>query len=271
MKIISGRRQNIFFLGAAFLLMLFYWSGCSSHQVQSPYPDGNYPAPATTKPDGTPLATQRPYTVNGRTYNPLPTAEGYQERGTASWYGPNFHGRSTSNGEKYNMEAMTAAHKTLPMNTWVRVTNTKTGQAAVVRINDRGPFVDKRIIDLSKAAARQLGVLGPGTAPVEVVALGYRRQGTGVNNIPAQYEAPASYGDGLFTVQVGAFSSQSNAESLARRLKAVWGETFVLPYDRGDQIFYRVRVGKFTRLELAENLQSRLRAAGIGEALAIGW
>ncbi|MDR1396793.1 MAG: septal ring lytic transglycosylase RlpA family protein [Desulfarculales bacterium] len=261
-------RESLIFLSIT-LLISFSCLSCGSKKAT--YPDGSYPVPATTKPDGTPLPTQRPYTVNGRTYNPLPTAEGYRETGIASWYGPNFHGRSTSNGEKYDMEAMTAAHKTLPMNTWVQVANIKTGQSAVVRVNDRGPFVDKRIIDLSKAAARQVGVLAPGTAMVEVTALGYRRQGTGVNNVPAQYEQPASYNEGMFTVQVGAFTNQNNAERLAGQIRANWGETFVVRYDRGDQIFYRVRVGRFTRLEQAEALQSKLRDAGLNEAITVGW
>ena len=256
-----------------FLLALVV-AGCGSRSVppvSTSGNDGNYPLPTTTKPDGSPLATQRPYTVGGRTYTPLPSAEGYREIGLASWYGPNFHGKSTSNGEKYDMEAMTAAHKILPMNTWVRVSNVKTNQTAVLRINDRGPFVDKRIIDLSKAAARQLGVLGPGTATVEVIALGYRRQGTGTATVPAQYDAPASYNDGLFTVQVGAFSSQENANRLAQQLKAAWGETFVVKYDRGDQIFYRVRVGRFLQLNQAESMQEKLRAAGQAQAIAVGW
>lgn len=253
------------------IMVVFALAGCSSRVPNTHYPDGSYPVPGTTKPDGSPLATQRPYTVGGRTYTPLPTGAGYQETGLASWYGPNFHGKSTSNGEKYNMEAMTAAHKTLPMNTWVKVTNLKGGQTAVVRINDRGPFVDGRIIDLSKAAARQVGVLGPGTAKVEVVALGYQRQGTGTATVPAQYDQPASYDDGVFTVQVGAFTIKDNADRLAARLKSVCGETSIQRYDRGDQVFYRVRVGRFAKLNLAEAMQARLREAGYTGAFAVAW
>jgi rare lipoprotein A len=257
------------------LSFLITLSGC---WTRSPSPagthpgDDQYPLPSTTTNDGKLLATQRPYTVNGHTYNPLPSAAGYQEIGLASWYGPNFHGKSTSNGEKYDMEAMTAAHKTLPMNTYVRVTNLNSKQSAVVRINDRGPFVESRIIDLSKAAARGLGVLGPGTAKVEVVALGYRRQGTGGNtSTPAQYEQPASYNDGVFTVQVGAFSDPKNADNLLAKLKSQWGEAFIQRYDRGDQIFYRVRVGRFTTLQSAQQFTQRLKAAGYGQAVAVGW
>lgn len=262
------KKQVYLLLLAALLLAL---SACSSRRVPGVPGDENYPTPTTTKPDGSPLATQRPYTIGGRTYTPLPTGEGYREVGMASWYGPNFHGKSTSNGEKYDMEALTAAHKTLPMNTWVRVTNQQTGQNVVVRINDRGPFVDTRIIDLSKAAARQTGVLQPGTAKVEVVALGYRRQGTGTATVPAQYDQPVSYNQGVFTVQVGAFANQDNANRLAEQLRRVFGETTVQRYDRGDQVFYRVRVGKLSSLDLAKALQERLRAAGHGGAIAVAW
>lgn len=265
-------KKDVCLLGIVALLLAL--SACSARKmpgVQHPPGDENYPFPTTTKPDGTPLATQRPYTINGTTYTPLATAEGYREVGLASWYGPNFHGKSTSNGEKYDMEAMTAAHKTLPMNTWVRVSNINTGQNVVVRINDRGPFVDSRVIDLSKAAARDTGVLQPGTAKVEVVALGYRRQGTGTATVPAQYDQPASYNTGVFTVQVGAFVNQDNAKRLAEQLRAAYGSGDIQRYDRGDQIFYRVRVGKFSSLDDAKNMQQRMRAAGHGEAFAVGW
>ena len=108
--------------------------------------------------------TQRPYTVNDQKYSPIPDAQGFSEEGLASWYGKDFHGRKTSNGEIYDMYAMTAAHKILPMNVFLKVTNLNSGQSAVVRVNDRGPFVKSRIIDLSYSAAKQLGVVGPGTA-----------------------------------------------------------------------------------------------------------
>ena len=169
------------------------------------------------------------------------------------------------------MESMTAAHKTLPLNTWVKVINTSNGKTAVVRINDRGPFVDGRVIDLSKASARELGVLGPGTAPVEVVALGFRKPGTGVAGRPAQYQAPASYEEGLFTVQVGAFANEGNARRLAAGLGRSWPQVAVVRFDRGDAVFFRVRVGKLKELAQAKDLQIRLRAAGQDEAFAVAW
>ncbi|MDR3090038.1 MAG: septal ring lytic transglycosylase RlpA family protein [Desulfobulbaceae bacterium] len=118
-----------------------------------------------------PPATQRPYVIDGVTYYPIPSARGYAEQGVASWYGPGFHGRKTSNGETYDMYEMTAAHKTLPMDTRLFVKNLDNGSQTVVRINDRGPFIDGRIIDLSHSAARALGIVERGTARVKIVAI----------------------------------------------------------------------------------------------------
>jgi len=233
-------------------------AGCA--QKVSPPPRGSQP--------GHP-ATQRPYTIKGRTYHPIDTAAGYRQRGQASWYGPGFHGRRTSNGEVYDMHQMTAAHKILPMNTWVKVTNLASGKEAVVRVNDRGPFVDGRIIDLSRAAAVKLGVIGPGTALVEVEALGYKKSGRPASDKPQDYRAPASYRAGPFAVQVGAFLSESNAWRLAARLRPEWGQVKVVRYDRGDQVFHRVRVGKLDDLDKARELQAKLRAAGFRQAFAV--
>jgi len=116
-------------------------------------------------------ATQRPYTIDGITYYPIPSAKSFTEQGLASWYGPGFHGRMTSNGETYDMYGMTAAHKTLPMDTRLLVKNLENGTQIVVRINDRGPFIDGRIIDLSHSAARALGIIERGTARVKIAAI----------------------------------------------------------------------------------------------------
>ncbi len=118
-------------------------------------------------------ATLRPYTINGKRYYPTVVSVGWKQDGIASWYGPDFHGGTTSNGERYNMYAMTAAHKTLPMNTMVRVTNKRNGRSVVVRINDRGPFVSGRIVDLSYTAGKRIGIDKTGTAPVRLQVLGF--------------------------------------------------------------------------------------------------
>jgi len=122
---------------------------------------------------------QKPYEVDGKRYNPLRNHHGFQQRGIASWYGRKFHGRKTSNGEVYDMYGLSAAHKTLPMGVYVKVTHLKTGRQLTVRVNDRGPFVAGRIIDLSYGAAKQLGIVESGTAEIRLEALGYAQNNQG--------------------------------------------------------------------------------------------
>lgn len=256
----AGRlmRLAVTILGLA--LIAGFATGCAKRKAPRPRPSG--PAPP---------ATYRPYTIKGKTYRPMHDARGYVETGRASWYGPDFHGRRTASGEVYNMEAMTAAHKTLPINTWVQVTNLENGREARVRVNDRGPFVDGRVIDLSRAAARKLGVIGPGTARVRVRALGFARAGSFVSGRPTRFTRPASYRTGVFTVQVGAFTNPRNARRLAAKLRPQWGKVAVLRYDRGDKVFHRVRVGKLKTLDQAKRMQARLRQAGFSRAFAVAW
>jgi rare lipoprotein A len=194
-------------------------------------------------------AYQRPYTVNGKRYEPLATHEGFVQTGTASWYGKDFHGKKTSNGEKYDMNAMTAAHKTLPLGVFVKVRNTSNGHEAIVRVNDRGPFVKGRIIDLSYAAAKKLGVDTVGTAPVRIEALGYRVSGA------EKYQAPETYDIGSYTIQVGSFKDQQNARRLSDELKKRYGFSEVQLTNIHGEDFYRVYVGKYTSLHAAENAE----------------
>ena len=196
---------------------------------------------------------QKPYVVNGQRYDPIRNHSGFVEEGRASWYGKKFHGRKTSNGETYDMYAMTAAHKTLPMGVYVRVTNTQTGQQTVVRVNDRGPFVAGRIIDLSYSAANKVGVVGPGTAPVRIEALGFKAGSSSAGQIV--YTQPKSYDIGTFSVQVGAFSVRSNAERLAAEMRVKYGHTAINEGWVNGTRFYRVWVGSFPSLEIAENIK----------------
>jgi rare lipoprotein A len=189
------------------------------------------------------------YEVEGRRYHVLEGSDGYVERGVASWYGREFHGKSTSNGEVYDMYGLSAAHKTLPLPTTARVTNLANGKSVVVRINDRGPFRKDRLIDMSYGAARDLGMLSAGTALVEVQALREDTSGSGPviggaapdipNKAPArQAEPPTMY------VQVGAFGESANAEELKRRLAARGFDNVVIRYDaRKAPALYRVRIG----------------------------
>ncbi|NOR50189.1 MAG: septal ring lytic transglycosylase RlpA family protein [Desulfuromonadales bacterium] len=204
--------------------------------------------------------TQRSYEVNGERYQPIASAKGYSEKGLASWYGKKFHGRKTSNGETYDMYAMTAAHKTLPMNVHLKVTNLANGRSTVVRINDRGPFVRSRIIDLSYSAAKELGVVGPGTAPVHIEALGYRDETqTGATQ---RYKQLPSYDVGPFMVQVGAFTVKANAYRLAEKLKSQYGSSAVVEGWVNGQKFYRVRVGLYGSMALADDALLQIEVNG---------
>jgi rare lipoprotein A len=169
-------------------------------------------ADATPRPE--PLArygNQSPYEVFGRKYYVLPSSEGYHERGTASWYGSKFHGRRTSSGEPYDMHLATAAHRSLPLPTYAEVTNLDNGRKVIVKINDRGPFKDDRLIDLSYGAALRLGMIGTGTARVDVRAIDVGHAKT--------VAAAAPSGSGDTWLQAGAFSRREGAEQLAGRLR----------------------------------------------------
>jgi rare lipoprotein A len=158
-------------------------------------------------------ATMRPYRVRGVTYYPSVVKAGDTFSGMASWYGPDFHGKRTSNGERYNMWEMTAAHKTLPMNTIVEVTNKRNGKKVIVRINDRGPFVATRIIDLSKAAAKKIDMIATGTAPVKLRVLGFEQKGKKV--VPTakrlQHLSKKMSMAGRYALQIGSFTKINGA------------------------------------------------------------
>ena len=210
---------------------------------------------------------QKPYTVDGKRYDPLMGHEGFAQDGLASWYGEDFHGGPTSNGETYDMHAMTAAHKTLPLGVYVRVRNKRNNSEAVVRINDRGPFVSERIIDLSFAAAKQLGITEAGTAPVHIEALGYRlTDGSG----PAPYRAPASYDTGDFAIQVAAFTSRENAERFASRMRRSYGSAGIQDAMVKGSRFFRVRVGKYASLVKAEKARGEFERGGHKGSFVVG-
>jgi rare lipoprotein A len=210
--------------------------------------------PEASKP-GLP-AWQKPYTVFGQRYEPLDNHYGFIQTGVASWYGSDFHGKNTSNGEKYDMNAMTAAHKTLPLGVYVNVKNMDNGREAVVRVNDRGPFVKGRVIDLSYAAAKKLGIDAIGTAPVRIEALGYR------GSSPGQYKTVASYDEGNYTVQVGSFREYGNAQRLSENMKRRFGFSEIHMTDINGGTFYRVYAGKYTSLQSAEEAEKEFSESG---------
>ena len=201
------------------------------------------------------------YVVNGRRYHVLPTARGYVERGIASWYGRKFHGRRTASGEPYDMYRMTAAHRTLPLPSYVRVTNLENGRSVVVRVNDRGPFHPNRIIDLSYAAAARLGMLERGTALVEVRAITPGERAPARAARRSAPEAPRIY------VQAGAFADRRNAERLRLRLLRAGLRAVALQrHDHPELRLYRVRLGPFASVDAADRVSVRLWRLGIADA-----
>jgi len=210
------------------------------------------------------------YVVNGKRYYPLPDAEGFEQVGKASWYGGKFHGRTTSNGERYDMYKISAAHKTLPFDTYVSVLNLTNRKKIVVRINDRGPFVKGRIIDLSYAAAKDIGMIGPGVAKVKITALGKEvgkaESKTGAQPILEAYD----FNQGQFTIQVGAFTDEENARRLATRLKVLFDYVEVTGYEDLDRgLIYKVRVSKSDTLKKANEIEKELEGMGFEKAFIV--
>lgn len=188
------------------------------------------------------------YRVDGRTYEVMTSASGYRTRGLASWYGTKFHSRRTSSGEDYDMYALTAAHKTLPLPTYVRVKNLSNGRQAIVKVNDRGPFHEGRVIDLSYAAAVKLGVFPKGTAPVEIEAL------TTKTHVAHYY------------LQAGAFNSSKLADALRLKLsKLTPSPVFIERYKQR----FIVRVGPFATKNMADNLKTVLVKNGVSGSFSL--
>lgn len=239
-------------LSAGWLSLL---AGCSSYTTDGP---PLHPRDVSALPDAVPRfearsrsANPESYEVRGRRYRVLKSAAGYVERGIASWYGRKFHGRRTASGEPYDMYRMTAAHRTLPIPSYVRVTNLRNGKSVVVRINDRGPFHPGRIIDLSYAAAVKLGLDLSGTAPVEIRAL----------------EPPTTSDHGVY-LQLGAFSNRTNAERLRARLdRHRLAKARIDHYRHRGRTLYRVRLGPLTSQDQVDDLTRRLKALGITPAI----
>lgn len=205
------------------------------------------------------------YEVFGKRYYVLPSSAGYDKRGVASWYGPGFYEDRTSTHEPYDMYAMSAAHKTLPLPCYVRVTNLENGRSVVVRVNDRGPFVANRIIDLSYTAAAKLDMLRKGTAMVEVRAIDPT-----VPTVPTAPTAPAAPAAAPVTalfIQAGAFAVHANAEHLVSKLQR---EGYANAFVRGDEvagrILYRVRIGPVASVEAYDRIVGALAEIGLADA-----
>jgi rare lipoprotein A len=279
-------------------------TGCFSApprpQIPTPEPAPATAPPATSVPDAVPRIEPRSrsgnppfYDVFGKRYFVLSSSVGYVERGVASWYGPGFHKVRTSIGEPYDMYGMTAAHKTLPLPAYVRVTNLQNGLSVVVRVNDRGPFVGNRIIDLSYTAASKLGMLRNGTAIVEVRSLDAPPAlNAATTNAPAApVDAPVTAAGfapaaapptdsssgavslvavpapGSLFIQAGAFSDPKNAERLVERLRGgAYGKVFVRDNEIAGRRMYRVRIGPVPDVAEYDRIVAALERAGVHDA-----
>lgn len=229
------------------VVALLGMAGCGKY---SPLPNHIYSSPSS--PPRTYDPKTKPYTVLGKRYYPLKSAAGYDEVGMASWYGSDFHGRKTANGQRYDMYGISAAHKTLPLGTRVRVTNLENRRSVVLVINDRGPFVRGRILDLSFGAAQRLGTVRKGVAKVRITAIG------GSPPRPTKY---ADTNIRYYHVRVGAFAVRDNADRVHRRLVAAGYHGAVInTVSRDGQTLHIVQAGSFTSRERAERVQVQLKS-----------
>ncbi len=248
------------------LLVVVMMASCASREAIKKRPYNQHSKPAKTGY----LKSAKPYTIMGVTYYPLADAYGYDKTGIASWYGKKFHGRKTANGEVYNMYGISAAHKTLPLGTMVEVTRLDNRRKMVLRVNDRGPFVANRIIDLSYGAAKNLGIVTHGTTRVRVVALAKGRPNVKRNAPPIAVEPPPDLKRGNFWIQVGAFGVAANAERVRERL--------LFPQDRirlqkisadGGMPLIRVQVGPYYDLDKADAALNIAVRQGYGHSFIV--
>jgi len=258
-SILSGKQR----IGCIFLLLLtaLVVSSCAGMKDSAP---ANYSKQWHEIPDAVPVSVKQSkygnpdsYVVMGKKYYVMDSSEGFKQKGIASWYGNKFHGQRTSSGEDYNMYAMTAAHKTLPIPVFVEITNSDNGRKAIVKVNDRGPFHDGRIIDLSYAAATKLGVAQTGTANVTIRVV-TSEEDKNRRRSERFVESPVSEGDKLY-VQVAAFATEKNARKYLDKLQ---GEGFFdvrlhIESKKGKAV-YRVRIGPLPSEHVAKNVLSQL-------------
>ncbi|MBK1638558.1 hypothetical protein CKO24_05760 [Rhodothalassium salexigens DSM 2132] len=243
---------------AAVALAAGLLAGC----VGVEFPGGSAPVGPVPAPDTRGTGNQkvgRPYQIGGVWYYPR-VDPGYDAVGLASWYGPKFHGRSTANGERFDMNKLTAAHRTLPMPSIVLVTNLENGRSVRLRVNDRGPFVDDRIIDVSRRAAQFLGFEQKGTARVRVQVLDANGQPADSRRVADAVPAPAGVG-GPFFVQIASMSSLDNARRL-RDAVARFGRAHIQKVWLDGRRFYRVRLGPYDGRSLAARTLDRLYDQG---------
>ena len=271
--ITAARGAGVLFFGFMLASSLFF-TGCSS-RISRDTGDAapREPIDISGIPDAVPrneplsrYGNPVSYEVMGHRYYTLKSRNGYIERGIASWYGTKFHGRRTSSGEPYDLYKMTAAHKTLPLPTYARVTNLKNGRSVIVKINDRGPFHSNRIIDLSYAAAAKLGILEYGTGLVEVEAINPSAPKKPVLTA----REPAAQQESSLFLQVGAFRNKDNAQRLSSKLQnANIGDIHIMEASNASGPIYRVRIGPLESVDEADRLSSTLISKGYSGAQVV--
>ncbi len=295
-------------LSLFFLLFAFTFTGCTEMQIATHvFKKTTNPAPYSAPPIKVKRKTGKPYYIKGKKYYPMKSSEGYHEKGIASWYGKDFHRKKTANGETYNMFAMTAAHKTLPLPTYVRVTNLENGLSIMVKVNDRGPFKRGRIIDLSYKAANLLGMVRKGTAPVLVEALpasgaslrpvawgnritsitpnkrkyskikstGFtnrvsRNKRVAYNKQQAKHHKKSEFKNVSIYVQVGAFGEKSNANNQLKKLSKINTNGYsaiLMETNQGGRILNRVRIGPIDTVEEADAILLKVVNNGFNTAI----
>lgn len=283
-------KQSLIFLFLSAIL-----SSCATHVAKDGPP--KFDVDVTNIPNATPkieplakYGNMSSYVVFGKRYYTMASSRNYEAVGTASWYGTQFHQHKTSSGEPYDMLAMTAAHKTLPLPTYLEVTNLKNHRKIIVKVNDRGPFVSNRLIDLSYVAAKKLGVLGHGTAPVKIKAIDPNRFGYQIElaknkpliQHPLQHNTFVAQNNDRFArmqenisargrmyLQVGAFKNKTRAIELRQRLVALLGTPIKIATPSKDDL-YRVQVGPIKDLATEDRINNQLLNIGI-KANKIGW
>jgi len=250
--------------------LLCHTLGCGGPKPVTIEPDGpgsisvdnNTPDAVPTVEPMSRYGNPKSYVVFGKRYHTMVSSRDYVERGIASWYGKKFHGRRTSSGEPYDMYAMTAAHKSLPLPTYVQVKNLKNGQTAVLRVNDRGPFHGNRIIDLSYAAAIKLGIARNGTGLVEVRALDPSSSGKLPVNMVSK--TPQAVVDPEVFIQVGAFSKLKNAKNFSEQLRDFnLGNVEIHSVTDQERTIYRVKIGPLASVNLADQTAEQLERLGL--------
>lgn len=278
------------FFSGLFLLVIFsfFLNSCSTTPTRDGPP--KFYVDASRIPDAVPQSepiskygNYHRYVVWGKVYHTLPTAKGYEEIGVASWYGTKFHKHHTSSGERYDMLGMTAAHKTLPLPTYVQVTNLKNGRKVIVKVNDRGPFSGHRLIDLSYVAAMKLGMLGHGTTLVDVKAIdpiAYAARGEKYEPIHLasaightihreHYDRHGRNIDKYIYLQVGAFHNRQNAEKLKLRVAQMTpSPVSVTLLHHANRHLYHVRIGPLRNFDAAHHLTEELKTIGLSSSLA---